>query len=159
MPSNSSDNRGKRNDISNELAIDTDKNDSSYINNQIRYFIPNLVTILAICAGITSIKFAFDGRDQVAILLVIVAALLDGFDGRIARVLGVSSPFGAQLDSLADAINFGTAPALLLYCFALDSAPRFGWVAVLVYAIACCLRLARFNVMMEDKNIPKWKSD
>ncbi len=91
--------------------------------------------------------------------MVLVAAFLDGIDGRVARMMKGSSKFGAQMDSLADIVNFGVAPALVLYAFMLDQARSFGWIAALLYAIACCLRLARFNVMLEDPNRPAWQSN
>lgn len=128
-------------------------------SNLLNYFLPNLITILAICAGVTSIRLAFEAHFEKAILMVLIAGILDGFDGRIARILGSSSSFGAQMDSLADNVNFGVAPALIAYVYLLNQTPRLGWVVVLVYCIACCLRLARFNVMLEDKNMPAWKKD
>jgi CDP-diacylglycerol--serine O-phosphatidyltransferase len=110
------------------------------------HLLPNLVTILGLCAGLSSIRFAFDGRFEVAALLVIFCAVIDGLDGLLARKLRAASSFGAELDSLSDFINFGVAPALLVFFFALTEAPGFGWIFALVFAICCCLRLARFNV-------------
>ncbi|EJF90651.1 CDP-diacylglycerol--serine O-phosphatidyltransferase [Bartonella tamiae] len=124
-----------------------------------RYVIPNVITILAICAGVSGIRLAFEHRFESAILMVLLAAILDGLDGRIARLMNGSSPFGAQMDSLADVVNFGVAPALVVYSYVLDQAHQVGWVAALVYCIACCLRLARFNVMLEDVNMPDWQKD
>lgn len=125
----------------------------------IRLVIPNLVTILAICAGLSGIRLAFEGRFETAVIMVLAAAFLDGIDGRIARALKASSNFGAQMDSLADIVNFGVAPALVLYAYLLDRAGSFGWIAALLFVIACGLRLARFNVMLGDADRPKWQSD
>ncbi|GAA4659722.1 CDP-diacylglycerol--serine O-phosphatidyltransferase [Bartonella pachyuromydis] len=122
-----------------------------------RYVVPNIITILAICAGMSSIRLAFEHRYEGAILMVLLAAVLDGVDGRIARLIDGTSSFGAQMDSLADVVNFGVAPALIVYSFVLTQAHQVGWVAALVYCVACCLRLARFNVMLDNPDIPKWK--
>ncbi|EJF85689.1 CDP-diacylglycerol--serine O-phosphatidyltransferase [Candidatus Bartonella washoeensis] len=124
-----------------------------------RYVIPNIITILAICAGMSSIRLAFEHRYEAAILMVLLAAILDGADGRIARLMDGSSSFGAQMDSLADVVNFGVAPALIVYSFILNQAHQVGWVAALVYCVACCLRLARFNVMLDNMDIPKWQGN
>lgn len=125
----------------------------------IRYLVPNIITILAICAGVTSIRLAFEGQFEKAVFMILIAAILDGLDGRVARMMGGSSPFGMQMDSLADVINFGVAPALIVYSYILADLQQIGWVAALVYCIACCLRLARFNVMAEDKKVESWKKD
>jgi CDP-diacylglycerol--serine O-phosphatidyltransferase len=108
--------------------------------------VPNLVTILGLCAGLTALRLAFAGRFEQAALLIILAALLDAFDGLIARRLDAASRFGAELDSLADFFNFGVAPAFLVYQLALGGAPDLGWTAALVFTVCACLRLARFNV-------------
>jgi CDP-diacylglycerol--serine O-phosphatidyltransferase len=108
--------------------------------------LPNLVTILGLCAGLTSIRFAMTGQFEIAAGLIVFAAVIDGLDGLIARRLNAASPFGAELDSLSDFVNFGVAPGVLVYAFALDELRGAGWVFVLVFAIGCCLRLARFNV-------------
>lgn len=107
---------------------------------------PNLLTITAICAGLTAIRFGIHGRYEPAVLLILAAAVLDGVDGRLARALGSDSRMGAELDSLADFLNFGVAPPLVLYFWALQDMRSTGWVAVLIYAVCCVLRLARFNV-------------
>lgn len=125
----------------------------------LRLILPNLVTVLAICAGLSGIRLAFEGRFEIAVAMVLVAAFLDALDGRLARMLKASSSFGAQMDSLADIMNFGVAPALVLYAYVLDSAGAVGWTAALVFAIACCLRLARFNVMLDDPDRPAWQND
>jgi CDP-diacylglycerol--serine O-phosphatidyltransferase len=125
----------------------------------LRLIVPNLITVLAICAGLSGIRLAFEQRFEIAVAMVLIAALLDAVDGRVARMLKASSNFGAQMDSLADIVNFGVAPGLVLYAFLLDRAGAFGWIAALLFAIACCLRLARFNVMLEDPDRPAWKAD
>ncbi|MGH6762788.1 MAG: CDP-diacylglycerol--serine O-phosphatidyltransferase [Phyllobacterium sp.] len=124
-----------------------------------RFIIPNLITVLAICAGLTGIRLAFESRFELAVSAVLFAAFLDGVDGRIARMMKGSSKFGEQMDSLADIVNFGVAPALVLYAFVLDQARSIGWIAALLYCIACCLRLARFNVMLETPNRPVWQNN
>lgn len=109
--------------------------------------LPNMVTLLGLSAGLTAIRFVFSGNYQTAAMLILFAAAIDGLDGLLARRLQATSEIGAQLDSLADFLNFGVAPALLVYEFALASSERAGaWIAVLIYASCCCLRLARFNV-------------
>lgn len=122
----------------------------------VRLILPNLVTLLALCMGITAIRYAIEGRFDNAVLAIIAAAVLDGLDGRIARALKATSRFGAELDSLADFIDFGVAPALVLYLWSLHEIKNFGWFAALVFAVACALRLARFNVALEDENKPVW---
>ncbi|MBB3389876.1 CDP-diacylglycerol--serine O-phosphatidyltransferase [Rhizobium sp. BK275] len=125
----------------------------------IRLVVPNLITILAICAGLTGIRLAFENRYELAVAMVLVAAFLDGIDGRVARLMKATSKFGAQMDSLADIVNFGVAPALVVYVYALDAARSLGWIAALIYAIAAGLRLARFNVMSERENRAPWQSE
>lgn len=125
----------------------------------LRMLIPNLITVLSICAGLTGVRLAFDGRFELAVALVILAALLDFADGRAARMLKAASKFGAQMDSLADIVNFGVAPALVLYAYLLDRAGSVGWIAALIFTIACGLRLARFNVMADDPDRPAWQAD
>eukprot|EP01035_Chromulina_nebulosa_P067401 gene67401-92332_t len=125
----------------------------------LRLIIPNLITVLAICAGLTGIRLAFESRYELAVAMVLAAAFLDGIDGRIARMMKATSKFGAQMDSLADIINFGVAPALVLYVFVLDQAGSLGWAAALIYAIAAGLRLARFNVMSERDTRAPWQSE
>ncbi|WP_283194914.1 phosphatidylcholine/phosphatidylserine synthase [Rhizobium sp. AN80A] len=125
----------------------------------LRLVVPNLITILAICAGLTGIRLAFENRYELAVGMVLVAAFLDGIDGRVARLMKATSKFGAQMDLLADIVNFGVAPALVVYVFALDQARSLGWIAALIYAIAAGLRLARFNVMSERENKATWQSE
>lgn len=124
-----------------------------------RLLVPNLITVLAICAGLTGIRLAFENRYELAVMMVLAAAFLDGIDGRVARMMKATSKFGAQMDSLADIVNFGVAPALVLYVFILDQARSFGWIAALIYAIAAGLRLARFNVMAERETKVPWQSE
>lgn len=122
----------------------------------LRVILPNLVTLLALCMGLTAIRFAMEGNFEFAVIAVIVAAVLDGLDGRIARALRGATRFGAELDSLADFVDFGVAPALILYFWGLDEIKSFGWFAALVFAIAAALRLARFNVSADDPDKPAW---
>jgi CDP-diacylglycerol--serine O-phosphatidyltransferase len=122
----------------------------------LRFVVPNVVTLLALCAGLTAIRFAVEARYESAVLAILVAAVLDGIDGRIARALKGSSRFGAELDSLADFIDFGVAPGLLLFFWSLHDLKTVGWAAVLIFAIAAALRLARFNVMIDDPDKPAW---
>lgn len=120
----------------------------------VRYLLPNFVTLLALCSGVTSIRLAIESRFELAVGAVIVAIVLDAIDGRLARYLKGSSRFGAELDSLADFVNFGVAPAVLLYKWSLHSLGNFGWIACLSLSVCCALRLARFNVMADDPNQP-----
>jgi CDP-diacylglycerol--serine O-phosphatidyltransferase len=108
--------------------------------------LPNMLTVTAICAGLTAIRFGLQGNYELAVQLILLAAILDGLDGRLARALGSDSKMGAELDSLADFLNFGVAPGMLLYVWALDDTRQLGWLAVLVYSVCTVTRLARFNV-------------
>jgi CDP-diacylglycerol--serine O-phosphatidyltransferase len=123
----------------------------------VRYLVPNIVTLLALCSGITAIRLGMDGRFELAVACVILAALLDALDGRIARALKGSSKFGAELDSLADFVNFGVVPGLLIYMWSLNALKSLGWIVALALALCCALRLARFNVSIEDPDRPAWK--
>ena len=124
-----------------------------------RMIAPNVITLLALCLGLTAIRLAYEGRLEPAAYAIVVAALLDGVDGRVARLLKGTSRFGAELDSLADFVNFGVAPALVLYSFLLHEMRSIGWIVALVFAIAAALRLARFNVMLDDPNRPEWQKN
>lgn len=115
----------------------------------LRSIAPNAVTALALCSGLTGIRFAIAEDWERAVLMIIVAGVLDGIDGRIARALRGESRFGAELDSLSDAISFGVSPALIVYLWSLQAAPRVGWIAALLYAVFCALRLARFNAQID----------
>ena len=121
-----------------------------------RYLLPNLITLLALCSGLTAIRLGVQGRFELAVAAVIVAVLLDAIDGRLARFLKGTSRFGAELDSLADFVNFGVAPAMLLYMWTLNHLRTAGWIVALMLAICCALRLARFNVTLDDPNRPAW---
>lgn len=118
--------------------------------------LPNAITILALCSGLTAIRFALDERFAAAAVAVIFAALFDTMDGRIARLLNGQSAFGAELDSLSDLVSFGVAPALMLYLWTLHTAGGFGWVAALAFAVCCALRLARFNTGLARSDLPPW---
>jgi len=113
---------------------------------RLTHLLPNLITIAAICAGLTAIRFGYEGKYEMAVRLVLAACVLDGLDGRVARLLNHSTAVGAELDSLADFLNFGVAPVLILYSWAFQDFQSAGWIAVLFYATCCVLRLARFNV-------------
>ncbi|CAN1512790.1 PssA Phosphatidylserine synthase [Rhabdaerophilaceae bacterium] len=123
----------------------------------IRMLIPNLVTLLALAAGLTAVKLALEGRFDLASISIMTAAILDGLDGRIARALGGTSRFGAELDSLADFVSFGCAPALVLYMWVLKDLKTAGWIACLVLAFAQALRLARFNISIDGVERPEWQ--
>lgn len=125
----------------------------------LRILIPNLVTLLALCAGMTAIRLAIEGRLELAVGCIVAAAFLDGIDGRLARYLQGTSRFGAELDSLADFVNFGVVPAIVLYFWGLHDLRSLGWIAVLVFAMCMVLRLARFNVMLTDPNRPPFQSN
>lgn len=120
----------------------------------LRAMLPNAITAAALCAGLTGIRFAVEEQWSYAILMVILAGVLDGIDGRIARLLNAQSRFGAELDSLADSLSFGVAPALILYMWSLQELDRFGWFAALAFAICCALRLARFNAQIDVDDQP-----
>jgi CDP-diacylglycerol--serine O-phosphatidyltransferase len=120
----------------------------------LRAVLPNTVTALALCSGLTAIRFAILGNWEVAVLMVLAAAVFDGLDGKIARLVRAESRFGAELDSLSDAISFGVAPALILYLWSLNSLGRFGWMIALLLALFCALRLARFNANIDREHQP-----
>lgn len=121
--------------------------------------IPNILTLLALASGLTGMRFAFQERWEYAVLAIAVAAVFDALDGRIARLLKGASKFGAELDSLSDFVCFGVAPAMILYLWAMQDAGRLGWLLVMLFAMCCGLRLARFNVALEDENAPAWKGN
>ncbi len=124
----------------------------------VRMLVPNFFTLLGLCAGLTSIRMSIEGRYEFALAAIVFAALLDGIDGRIARLLKASSRFGAELDSLADFVNFGVAPAFMIFTWGLGDLKSIGWICVLIFALASALRLARFNVAIDDDR-PKWQSN
>ena len=121
----------------------------------LRAMVPNAITAAALCAGLTGIRFAITGDFEKAVQAIVLAGLLDGIDGRIARLLKAQSRFGAELDSLADNVSFGVAPALVLFLWSLKELPRIGWFAALAFAIACALRLARFNAQIDLPDEPR----
>ena len=118
--------------------------------------IPNILTMLALCAGLTSLRFGIEGKWEAAVASIIVAGVLDALDGRIARLIRGTSKFGAELDSLSDFLAFGIAPAVLLFLWTMKEAGPIGWVLVLLFAVCCALRLARFNTDMDSQNLPLW---
>src|SRR5579863_4218108 len=130
---------------------------SRFVGVPLRLLIPNVVTLMALSAGVTAIRFTFEGSLEWAVMAVAAAAVLDGLDGRIARALKGTSRFGAELDSLADFVDFGVAPAILMYVSGLSQLHGLGCLICLLFCIACALRLARFTVMSDDPDIPVWR--
>ena len=124
----------------------------------VRLMVPNFFTLLGLCAGLTSIRMGIEGRYDIALGAIVFAALLDGIDGRVARLLKASSRFGAELDSLADFVNFGVAPAFLIYNWGLGGLKSAGWICVMMFALASAMRLARFNAAI-DEDKPRWQSN
>ena len=135
----------------NNLKLVTDK------KNNARVILPNMLTLIGVCIGLTSIRFALDGRFELAIIAIIFAALIDGLDGRIARLIKGTSKVGKELDSLTDMISFGVAPAFIMFFWKLNTLGRFGWLLCLVYVICVALRLARFNVNSNQE--PSWRDN
>lgn len=127
-------------------------------DQSINRLIPNMLTVLALCAGLTSIRFALEQRWEMAVFAIVIAAVLDGLDGRIARLLDSTSKFGAELDSLSDFVSFGVAPAILLYYWSLQSVGGTGWVVSLLFGVCVALRLARFNTRIDNTDLPAWTS-
>ncbi|HXG78718.1 MAG TPA: CDP-diacylglycerol--serine O-phosphatidyltransferase [Methyloceanibacter sp.] len=125
----------------------------------VRVLIPNIFTLVGLCAGLTAIRMGIEHRWDLAVAALVFAAILDGIDGRVARLLKASSRFGAELDSLADFVNFGVAPAIIMFSWALEDLRSVGWIAVLVFAVCSALRLARFNVSLDATDQPAWKSN
>ena len=134
----------------NNLKIITDKKNA-------RVILPNMLTLIGVCIGLTSIRFALDGKFEFAIIAIIFAALIDGLDGRIARLIKGTSKVGKELDSLTDMISFGVAPAFVMFFWKLDTLGRFGWLVCLIYVICVALRLARFNVNSNQE--PSWRDN
>ena len=126
-------------------------------NKKTRVILPNIFTLVGVCIGLTSIKFAFDGKFALAIIAIIVAALIDGLDGRIARLIKGTSKVGKELDSLTDVISFGVAPAFIMYFWKLNELGRVGWLICLVYVICVALRLARYNITSDNE--PSWRDN
>ena len=121
----------------------------------LRAMVPNAITAAALCAGLTGIRFGITHDFEKAVQAIVLAGILDGLDGRVARLLKAQSRFGAELDSLADNVSFGVAPALVLFLWSLQDLPRVGWFAALAYAIACALRLARYNAQIDMADEPR----
>ena len=120
---------------------------------------PNMLTVLALCAGLTSIRFSLNESWQLAVTAILVAAVLDGLDGRLARLLKGTSKFGAELDSLSDFVCFGVAPSILIYLWTLNDLGGVGWILVLAFIVCCALRLARFNTALDSDNQPTWAAN
>ena len=121
-----------------------------------RYLLPNILTLGGVCLGISSIKFSIDGNFNLAVTLILLAAILDALDGRVARLIKGTSEFGKELDSLTDFVSFGIAPVLILYFWELNNYGKLGWAIALIYSVCCVLRLARFNLTKID-NQQEWK--
>jgi CDP-diacylglycerol--serine O-phosphatidyltransferase len=120
---------------------------------------PNILTMLALCAGLTSLRFALQTRWDMAVVAIVVAGVLDGLDGRLARLLKGASKFGAELDSLSDFVSFGVAPMVLMYLWSLRALGGVGWIVVLTFSICCALRLARFNTALDEVDKPAWQAN
>jgi CDP-diacylglycerol--serine O-phosphatidyltransferase len=120
------------------------------------HLVPNLFTILGLCAGLTAIRYALDGRWELAVTLIAIAGVLDGLDGRSARILKITSKLGAELDSLADFLSFGVAPGLIVYLWTLYDVRGLGWALAMLFATCCALRLARFNSELDQPDRPRW---
>ena len=135
------------------------KNNLKVVSNKknARVILPNMLTLIGVCIGLTSIRFALDEKFGLAIIAIIFAALIDGLDGRIARLIKGTSKVGKELDSLTDMISFGVAPAFIMYFWKLNNLGRFGWLVCLIYVICVALRLARFNVNSTEE--PSWKDN
>jgi CDP-diacylglycerol--serine O-phosphatidyltransferase len=128
----------------------------AFRRDAINRLLPNALTMLGLCAGLTAIRFGMEGNWKAAVLLIAAAALMDTLDGRMARLMGGQTEFGGQLDSLVDAIAFGVAPVVLVYMWSLGAAGGLGWVVTLIFAVCCVLRLARFNVTSATPDLPAW---
>ena len=133
------------------------KNIKLVSNKKTRVILPNIMTLIGVCIGLTSIKFAFDGKFELSIIAVIIAAIIDGLDGRIARLIKGTSKVGKELDSLTDVISFGVAPAFIMYFWTLSEIGRVGWLVSLIYVVCVALRLARFNVSSNGES--SWKDN
>ncbi len=123
-----------------------------------RYVVPSVISILGLCIGLSSIKFSLNSQFEYAVIAITIASIVDTMDGRIARLIKGTSKFGAELDSLIDFINFGVAPAITVYIWILKDLGNIGWLLVLFHSVACCLRLARFNLNIRTSN-EKWKEN
>ena len=139
------------------MEIQKNKNIKLVSNKKTRVILPNILTLIGVCIGLSSIKFAFDGKFELSIIAVIVAAIIDGLDGRIARLIKGTSKVGKELDSLTDVISFGVAPAFIMYFWSLSEIGRVGWLISLIYVICVALRLARFNISSNEES--SWKDN
>ena len=133
------------------------KNFKIVSNTKTRVILPNILTLVGVCIGLSSIKFALDARYELAIIAVVFAAMIDGLDGRIARLIKGTSKVGKELDSLTDVISFGVAPAFIMYFWSLNNLGKFGWLLCLIYVVCVALRLARFNVNSDEE--PSWRDN
>ena len=133
------------------------KNINLVSNKKSRVILPNILTLIGVCIGLSSIKFAFDGKFELSIIAVIVAGIIDGLDGRIARLIKGTSKVGKELDSLTDVISFGVAPAFIMYFWSMSEIGRLGWLISLIYVVCVALRLARFNINSESE--PSWRDN
>ena len=122
-----------------------------------RVALPNFITILGLCIGLNSIKLAFEGNFEKSIIFIVIAAIIDSVDGRIARLINGTSKLGAELDSLTDFVNFGVCPSLIIYFWSLNNVKNYGWIVSIIFVVACCLRLARFNLSNENYSRNDWK--
>ena len=133
------------------------KNFKIVSNTKTRVILPNILTLVGVCIGLSSIKFALDAKYELAIIAVVFAAMIDGLDGRIARLIKGTSKVGKELDSLTDVISFGVAPAFIMYFWLLNNLGKFGWLLCLIYVVCVVLRLARFNVNSNEE--PSWRDN
>ena len=138
--------------------MDQNKKFKLVSSKKTRYLLPNILTLGGVCLGISSIKFSIDGNFNLAVTLILFAAILDALDGRIARLIKGTSDFGKELDSLTDFVSFGIAPVLILYFWELNTYGKLGWAIALIYSVCCVLRLARFN-LTKTNNQPEWKNN
>ena len=133
------------------------KNFKIVSNTKTRVILPNILTLVGVCIGLSSIKFALDAKYELSIIAVVFAGLIDGLDGRIARLIKGTSKVGKELDSLTDVISFGVAPAFIMYFWSLNNLGKFGWLLCLIYVVCVALRLARFNVNSNEE--PSWRDN
>ena len=138
--------------------METNKKFKIVSSKKTRYLLPNIITLGGVCLGISSIKFSIDGNYSLAVTLILLAAILDALDGRVARLIKGTSDFGKELDSLTDFVSFGIAPAFILYFWELNSYGKLGWALILIYSVCCVLRLARFN-LTNFNDTDEWKKN
>jgi CDP-diacylglycerol--serine O-phosphatidyltransferase len=138
--------------------METNKKFKLVSSKKTRYLLPNIITLGGVCLGISSIKFSIDGNYSLAVTLILLAAILDALDGRVARLIKGTSDFGKELDSLTDFVSFGIAPVLILYFWELNKYGKLGWAIALIFSVCCVLRLARFNLTKNDSQ-NEWKQN